>query len=300
MQEINQAFAGLELRDMSKAQEVSEILDKFNLRWNVNVKPLFLEGNVETDIKAIVREDTGEAFSACKEGYTPFQNSRLAELVIGIAGKAGYEVHSGGTFKNGGKVYLQLKSGQDLNGIGENRSKVTGYFTAINSHDGTHSLKWGNVTTTICCGNTYALARKLLQQSARHTAGIFNLVDQYMSELEGLHNEMANMYQRFREMATRPIGQKEITAVVKEITWYDARNQSEQSQYTMNRAGDLLASINSEIKEKGATQWGLFSGVTHYTQYKMPAPKRENATLESKYTGGAFKKDNTALVLINS
>ena len=298
MQEINQAFAGLELRDMSKAQEVSEILDKFNLRWNVKVQPLFLADNVETDIKAIVREDVGTAFAACKEGYTPFQNSRLAELVIGIAGKAGYKIHSGGTFKGGGKVYLQLESGQDLNGIGENRSKIIGYVTAINSHDGTHSLKWGNVTHTICCGNTYALARKLLQQSARHTAGIFNLVDQYMSELEGLHSELANMYQRFKEMATRPIGEKEITAVVRELTGFDP-TATEQSTYVINRAGDLLASINTEIKQKGATQWGLFSGVTNYTQYKMPAPKRENAVLESKYTGGAFKKDNTGLVLIN-
>ncbi len=300
MQEINNAFAGLDLRDASKSDAVAEILDQFGLRWTVSVKPMVLACDAlkDTNICGIARDDNNAVFAACKKGYTPFQNSRLAELVIDIAGKAGYTVHSGGMFNDGGKVYLQLKSNQDLNGIGENRSKIIGYVTAINSHDGTHSTKWGNVTHTICCGNTYTLARKKLQNAARHTVGIFGVIDQYLSELEGLHTEMADMYQRFREMATRPIGEKEIAAVVKQVTGYDPKAK-EISTYTANRAGDLLVSINGEIKQKGATQWGLFSGVTNYTQYRMPTPKRDNAVLESKYIGGAYDKDNAALVLIN-
>ncbi len=300
MQEINNAFAGLDLRDASKADAVAEILDQFGLRWTVSVKPMVLgeAPEVATSIMGIVRDDNNAVFAACKKGYTPFQNSRLAELAIDIAGKAGYNVHSGGMFKGGAKVYLQLKSGQDLNGIGENRSKIEGFITVIDSHDGTHSAKWGNVTHTICCGNTYTLARKALKNSARHTVSIFNVVDQYLQELEGLHTEMADMYQQFRQMATRPIGEKEITAVVKELTGFDA-TKTEQSQYTVNRAADLLVSINGEIKQKGATRWGLFSGVTNYTQYRMPQPKRDNAVLESKYIGGAYDKDNAALVLIN-
>ncbi len=297
MNELTAAFAGLDLQDISKAQEVAEVLEKFKLRWDVSTRPLHLPTGEETPFYGIVRDDNNTVFATAKDSYVPFQNSRLAELVINIAGKAGYEIHSGGMFGGGGKVYLQLNTGNSIGSLGENKTTVKGFVTGINSHDGTHSLKWGNVNLTICCGNTYAAARKSLQQSARHTTGIFNTVDRYLTELAGLNTEMQELFNRFKRMAEVPIGNREITRVVKAITGYDSTND-DQSSYAKNRAADLLLSIGSETKQKGQTAWGLFSGVTHYTQYKMPVPKRDNATIESKYIGSGYKNDNAALELI--
>jgi len=300
MEELKQAFAGLDLRDPSKAQEVSEILDKFNLRWNVSVQPLFLkDSDKPTGILGVVREDTGKVLTACKSGYTPFQNSRTAELVSEIAGKAGYDIHNGGEFNGGGKIYIQLDTHAGISDLGENKTKIKTYVTGINSHDGSSSLSWGNVAFDILCGNTFARARKLLKQRARHTSGIFSTVDLYLRELHDLNNDMQNMLKKFRDMASREVGGKEITAVVKEITGFDPK-AVEVSTYTQNRASELLASISAEMKAKGNTAWGLFSGVTHYTQYTMPVPKRANARTESKYVGSAYQKDNTAFAILNN
>jgi hypothetical protein len=66
----------------------------------------------------------------------------------------------------------------------------------------------------------------------------------------------------------------------------------------MNRSAELLTSIQREMNGKGDTLWGLFSGVTHYTSHVLPVPKRDNARLESKYTGTALGIDNDAFAMV--
>jgi len=152
---IGSAFQGLKLQDPANSERVASLLDKFDLRWTVSKQPLFLEDGTPTIYKAVVRDDNKQVFQTCKDSYSPFQNSELAELLIKIADKGGYEIHKGGYFKGGAKVYVQLLSGNQLNGIGKNKTTVIGYTTGLNSHDGSTSLKWGSTNTTICCQNTF-------------------------------------------------------------------------------------------------------------------------------------------------
>jgi hypothetical protein len=167
---MNQAFNGLKLTDLSNAEAVASLLDRFGLRWEVSKQPLLLPSGHETGFYGIVRSDNQHTFTTAKEGYTPYQNSELAELLIRISEKTGYDIHSGGMFNGGGKVYIQLNTGNQIQDIGKDRTQVKGYITGINSHDGTTSLKWGNANITISCSNTFAMATKQLKQSARHTS----------------------------------------------------------------------------------------------------------------------------------
>ena len=72
------------------------------------------------------------------------------------------------------------------------------------------------------------------------------------------------------------------------------RNNDKNTTYAINRTNELLASISTEINQKGQSLWGLMSGVTNYTTHKMPVPSRENARLESLYTGSGFAVNNGA------
>lgn len=296
---INQAFAGLKLQDPANADRVAELLDKFDLRWTVSKQQLFLPENVPTDFMAVVRDDNNLALTTCKDGYTPFQNSELAELVIRIGDKTGFKVHSGGSFNNGGRVYLQLETGNEIKGIGENKSKVVGYITGINGHDGTSSLKWGSISLTICCKNTFAMAQRSLQNTARHTASIRDRVNIAIRDIEVVTEQEKTLFDQFIRLSNIPVTKDNIAKVVKQITGVDLdkpKSEAEKlySTYAVNRAGDLTLSISSEMQQKGETLWGLFSGVTHYSTHKMPAPKRENSRLESKYVGNGARIDNLA------
>lgn len=300
---LNSAFEGIQVNNPVNSDAVATLLDKFGLRWSVSKQPLLLPSGSETGFFGIVREDTQHTFATCKDGYVPYQNSELAELLHRISEKTGYEIHSGGMFNNGGKVYLQLSTGNEINGIGKNKTKVKGFVTGINGHDGTTSLKWGEVNFTICCRNTFASASKALKQSARHTASIHDKVEQSIREITGIAIAEKSIFDTFIKLSEVPVTKDNIAKIVREVTNVDITLPSSQaskdaSQYSINRSQELLSSISSEMASKGETLWGLFSGVTHYTSHVLPVPKRDNARLESKYVGTGASVDNDAFAMV--
>jgi phage/plasmid-like protein (TIGR03299 family) len=294
---LNASFNGLQLNDINNSEKVAEMLDKFGLRWSVSKQPLFLNDGTDTGFMAIVRDDNNKVFTTCKDSYMPYQNSELAELLIRISERTGYDIHSGGEFNGGGKIYLQLNTGNEINGIGKNRTTVKGYVTGINGHDGTTSLKWGAVNFTICCRNTFAAAKGKLQNTARHTASIHDKVERSLREIEGVVFQEKTLFDQFIKLSEVPVTRDNIAKIVKSVTGVDmnkTRNDAsaDYSGYAINRASELSSSIASEMSSKGETLWGLFSGVTHYTSHVMGTPKRENARLESKYVGTGADIDN--------
>jgi phage/plasmid-like protein (TIGR03299 family) len=307
---INQAFEGIKVNDIANAQAVSELLDKYGLRWTVSKQQLYLADGVETPYFAVVKDvtdpdDVPQVFQTCKDSYVPYQNSELAELLIRIADQGGYKIHSGGEFNNGAKVYLQLESGNEIKNIGKNNTKVLGYISGINSHDGTTALKWGAVNFTICCRNTFAAAKGSLQNTTKHTNSMQRKVDAYLQDIGLVVRQEQSLFDTFIKLSENKVSQKDIVKVVKEVTDVDImldQYEAEQkySTYQMNRGKELLTSIQSEMSVKGETLWGLFSGVTHYTSHVMPVMTRDNARLESKYLGTANRVDNQVLSLIMS
>ena len=302
---LDQAFSGLKLQDMSNAHRVSELLDQFDLRWTVSKQPLYLQDGTETDYMAVVRDDNKQVFQTCKSSYQTFQNSEMAELLIRIADKGGYEIHKGGYFKDGAKTYVQLVSGNEINGIGLNNDRVVGYTTGINSHDGSVSLKWGSTNQTISCQNTFNAVSKVLGHSVRHTTKLQDKVDMYLSQIDAAIIQEQSIFDKFLTFAGQPLAKKDIVDVVKNVTGVDislTRTEADDkfSSYNINRSEELLGSIQREISEKGHTLWGLFSGVTHYTTHRIPVPSRENARDESKYVGTASAIDNRIFELMQN
>lgn len=296
---LNAAFNGLVLSDDNNREMITELLDKYGLRWTVSKQPLSLPTGEPTGFWGLVRDDTKTTFATCKDSYVPYQNSELAELLIRIADKAGYEIHSGGMFNNGAKIYLQLNTGNEIKNLGANKTTVKGYVTGLNSHDGSTSLKWGAVNFTVCCRNTFAMANKNLQQSARHGKSIYDKVEASIRQITGIADAEKAIFDQFIKLSEIPVTKENIAAIVKNVTDVDilkpkTSQDKDVSTYAINRSEELLHSIASEMKQKGQTLWGLFSGVTHYTSHVIPVPKRENARLESKYTGTGLDVDNNA------
>jgi phage/plasmid-like protein (TIGR03299 family) len=300
---LTSAFSGLTLSDPANAERVASMLDQFGLRWNVLKQQMHLPDGTPTKYSAIVREDNNDVFTTCKDGYVPYQNSELAELLLRVSEKTGYDIHSGGLFNGGGKVYLQLKTGNEINGIGKNKTSVKGFITGINGHDSSTSLRWGAVNFTICCENTFASARGKLSNSARHTASIHDRVERSLRDIESVTMAEKTIFDQFIKLSEVEVTSKNIASIVKNVTGVDVsipRSKAEEiySQHAVDRSGELLTSIAREIEQKGETLWGLFSGVTHYTSHVMPVLKRVNGRTESKYIGTAAEVDNNAFASI--
>lgn len=298
---IDQVFSGV--KNHENADAVNELLDRYNLNWTVSKQSLTLPNGTDSGFFGIVRDDIQLTYATCKDEYKEFQNSELAEMLIRLSEKTGYDIHKCGKFNMGAKVYIQLASPNRIASIGKDRTSVEGFLTGINSHDGTTSLKWGEVNLTITCQNTFMYAMRELKNKAKHTKKIHDKVELAIGEINGVIESEKSLFEKFIKLSEIPVTKKAIKNVIEDITKVDTslslREISEKyTTYAVNRSQELLGAVSKEMKEKGETLWGLFSGVTNYTNYAMPVPKRDDARLESIFAGSAYNINNRALELV--
>lgn len=285
-------------------EEIITMLDRYKLNWKVGTQPLSLPCGTPTNFWGITRLDTKETFGTCKEGYQVFQNEQLAELVIRIGEKTGYEVHKGGKLRNGAHVFLQLKT-SEVNGIGENKDRIVNFATSLNSHDGKLSLAWGHTNRTISCKNDFNKVYRELKNKARHTKSLQSVIDESLRDIDHVKEIEKSVIEKYFQFAETPATTAKVVEVIKEVTTVDisltAKEQKEKySTYALNRMSELVQAIASEQRQKGATMWGLFSGVTKYTSHIVSVPKRENAREESKMIGSGKLIDNKIFDLISA
>jgi len=140
---------------MSQENRTQQVLNKVGLNWTVREESITTEsGIIVPKSKAIIREDTNTVLSVHGDGYFPYQNHQMVDLLDKVSQQVGLPIHKGGYFGGGEKVYLQLKS-NDLK-LGNDR--VEGFITGVNSFDGSTSLAFGpsNITQeTRGLGYTY-------------------------------------------------------------------------------------------------------------------------------------------------
>lgn len=241
-----------------------------NLDWKVRQEPVQTEsGIIIPKHMAIVREDTNIPLSIMAEGYQPYQNHELIELLEKVSNQTGMEVKKSGLFGNGEKVFIQLKSddlrlGNDL---------IEGYLTGVNSFDGSTSLAFGPSNITISCQNTFFAAFRGLTTKVRHTKNMKIRIEDIVKSLMGTLEEEKKLFNHIVQLSETRIGDGDIDSVIRSL--FDVKkdvnlNDDESlSTVTKNKIDRFYVDLNGELKEKGDNLWGLFSGVTKYTTHSM-------------------------------
>lgn len=285
----------------NKGELVANLLDRFDLFWNVKKMKLFTEDGDQSNHFSIRREDTNEEFFAPKESYEVFQNWEMIDMMYEIASKSNLDLALGGHFHGGRKVYLKLDSGS-IEGIGENRDTIKKYITVLNCHDGTGSLALGMTNITMSCSNTFHRMYKEMNTRIRHSANMRDKIDILMKGIDSVRREEQTLYDKFWRMAEIEADDNDIKKIVRAITGVDLDLSHEEakekfSKRTIEKAAQLTGRIAEETAQKGQTLWGLFSGVTSYTNRDVTS--RRNNLLENKIILNSGKIDNKAFDLIN-
>lgn len=262
--------------------QVKELLEKTNLNWSVRQEELqTISGISVPNKKAIVREDNNTIVGVHSDGYQPYQNHELMDLLHQVSGRTGLEIHRGGDFKGGGRIYVQLK-GNDLK-LGNDR--VEGYLTGINSFDGSTSLSFGHSNTTISCMNTFFMVTKALQHKVRHTKSLSLKVEDICKSLDIVLEEEAETFRMITQLSeTRfdDLLKERVTRKLFNIKPEFALDSDKLSTRTQNNLSRFYIDLNGELAQKGDNMWGLFSGVTKYTTHSYS--KSDNT--EAKLFGG--------------
>jgi len=255
---------------MVQTNRIQDVLNETNLNWTVREESLTTQsGIIIPKQKAIVRDDTNEVLSIHGEGYYPYQNHQLIELLDKVSQQSGLPIHRGGMFGNGEKVFIQLKS----NDMKLGNDRIEGYITGINSFDGTTSLAFGPSNITISCQNTFFGAFRSMDTKVRHTKNMVMRVEDICRGLERVIDEESKMFEEIKMLSeTRMTKQNEdwvtrtLFNIMKDV---DMNDEEQVSSVTRNKLTRFYVDLNGELKEKGDNMWGLFSGVTKYTTHSM-------------------------------
>ena len=263
---------------------VQEILNKTNLNWSVRTESVQTESGIILDgYNAIVREDTNVPLSVRSDSYYPYQNQELVELLDRVSGQTGLEIHKGGFFGDGQKVFVQLKS-NDLR-LGNDR--IEGYLTGINSFDGSTSLAFGPSNITISCQNKFFAAFRELNSKVRHTKNMVVRVDEICRSLEGVLEEEKKVFDNIKRLSETRFDDvikeritKHLFNIDKDVNLNDIDALSGKTRNSLSR---FYVDLNGELSDKGDNMWGLFSGVTKYTTHSMSKDMERNT--ENKMFG---------------
>jgi phage/plasmid-like protein (TIGR03299 family) len=254
-------------------EERIEMLVKAGLNWNVRSEPLqTVSGILIPDRVALVREDTKKILGIHTEGYVPYQNDELLELLYRIGNSTGLVLHTGGSFKGGDKVYFQLKS-SDLK-LGNDTIK--GYISGFNSFDGKTALAFGNSSVTVSCMNTFWRGYREVNSKIRHSASMKPRIEEILAKIDVLMKEEQTMFQEIthlNETRMTPEIKELITKRLFEIGVEERLDSPENSTNLKNRLWRFNYDLGIEIASKNDSLWGLFSGVTRYSTHSMKQGK---------------------------
>ena len=197
------------MENITIEERKAQIMAQSGLGWNVNIEPLqTTSGILIPDRIALVREDTQKVLGIHTENYVPYQNEELLELLFKISGQTGLEVHTGGSFKGGEKVWFQLKS----NDLDVGNDKIKGYISGFNSFDGRTSLAFGNASITVSCQNTFWRGYHQVESKLRHTSRMKPRIDEILRNIDVVLNEEKTMFQEIQRM-----GNTRLTPEVQEL-----------------------------------------------------------------------------------
>lgn len=263
---------------------ITEILDKSNLNWKVRTEAITTESGIVLDgFNAIVRDDINKPLSVRSDGYHPYQNYELIELLDRVSQQTGLELKKGGHFKEGARVYVQLKS-NDLK-LGNDR--VEGYLTGINSFDGSTSLAFGPSNITISCQNSFFAAFREMNTKIRHTKNMVIKVDEVCRSLEGVLQEERKVFDSIVQLSETRYDDlfkdnviKKLFNIEKNINLKDVESLP---TVTRNKLSRFYIDLNGEIQGKGDNLWGLFSGVTKYTTHSLSKDDNTEAKMFGVY-----------------
>ena len=249
---------------------VNQFLDRTGLNWKVRTEGLQTSsGIIIPDKIGIVREDDSTILGIHSNGYLPYQNDQMMELLFKVSQQTGLDVHKGGSFGGGRKVFVQLKS-NDLT-LGTDR--IEGYVTGINSFDGSTSLSFGPSSKTISCQNTFFGVYKDLDSKVRHTKNMELKIDDICRQIEGVVQEETNVFGSIVKMSETRFDDIIKDRVIKSLfnidRNVDIKDVDSLSTVTQNKLSRFYIDLNGEIQEKGDNIWGLFSGVTKYTTHSI-------------------------------
>lgn len=275
---------------MNLQEKTFALLETSNLNWTVNKEALTSADGKSTESFGIFRNDNDQWLGTVGNRYVAMQNYELAETIIQASEGLDLDTKVGGLFGGGKKVFLQVQLPTQIIGVGG----VKRWITATNSHDGSTSIGFGSSSQVIKCSNSFHTAHKGLDKF-RHTESAYERVQNAMNDLRKAMQLDNDLMDSFKRMADIQLRDEMVESVIRKIFKVEPSvRQDEVSTRKVNQVETFAQSLTTEINLEGKTLWGLFNGVTRYTNHDSKTFKSLEDKNEYLMHGGGYKLSNLA------
>ena len=276
------------MNEETKNEKVFELLESTKLNWTVNKEPLVGIDGKATESFGMFRNDNDKWLGTVGNQYRAYQNHEMAELMVQASDGIGLDVTKGGSMNEGRKVFLQIPLEDKL--IGPDTVKRN--LTCLNSHDGSTSISFGSTNTVVSCSNQFhRISREKGMNRFRHSANSKDRINQAMQDMRIALGHDEELMKNFEIMANMPIKDEIFARVMTKAFGVnlDAKT-GEFSTRKINTMKTVAATIEGELDAKGSTLWGLFNGVTYYTNHIAQNSDKDDYVM----LGGGYKTNLSA------
>ena len=171
-------------------------IEAAHLGWNVELKPIYVDGRIVEDNKATVRSDNGRVLAIVGNRYEIIQNSTAFEFFDEVLGAGQAYMDTAGALKGGRRVWMSANVPGKLFLKSNPSDTVEKYILLHTSHDGSSGMTVQIVSTRVVCANTLSVAMRGASNvyTVRHTRNanakveeaqrVMGLVNGYYSKLD--------------------------------------------------------------------------------------------------------------------
>lgn len=274
------------------ALKTFDLLESTGLNWTVTKEPLVSLDGKPTNSFGLFRKDNHSHLATVGKRYEPYQNYQLAEALIEATESIDLPLTRGGQLSGGGKVYLQAELPEMYIG----KSGVQRYITGVNSHDGTTSIGFGSSGTVIVCQNTWYMAFGQLSKF-RHTVSAEERIKVFIEGMRTALGLELKLLKRFKQMSELPVPDELYAKVIQNSFDLDVDAPLKGlNERIKQKVTTLATSIAKEYELEGNTMWGLFNGITRYTNHHAVKPEKKTDYIMS---GGGYKTNLAAYITMD-
>lgn len=246
-----------------------------------------------TDSYGIYRTDTKAYLGTVGHRYVPTQNQKLHDLVAEAATLSGVE--------NPDIRYIELKGGRrvafqfELPDWSIGGDIVKRHMSTLNTHDGSSSIGMGLIGVRVVCTNTWLQGYKECKKIRHTSSQDYNLKIMMDEIAEKIENDK-EMFKFFTRLKNNPYSSLDHSKFIKGLIGYDIEDLEKEEANTTRKENKFYAihdAIDEELVSAGRNEWGLFNGITNYTNHVLAAKKDDPK--DYLYFGGGAELNNKAI-----
>jgi hypothetical protein len=282
------------MSDLNNNEKVFNLLNESGTNWSANKIPLMAfnesEGMLSTESFGMFNSVNNQWLGTVGTQYTAMQNSDLAEIIVELQEVFGGDIQ-GGTLQDGKRIYYQNTLADEH----INNDTLKRNITCLNSHNGSSAIGFGSTNTVISCANTFHMALRDLKKF-RHTANSSERLKLAVADFKLAMSSDQHLMDTFKRMADVKIDKPIIGEMISNLFGVNPSDTVKDiSTRKINQLNRFNEALSSEIAEKGQTIWGLFNGVTYYTNHLEVSDKHKDHIM----IGGGYKKNLKAYDLLS-